>query len=62
MVRIDPTLSLNLRANGDWPQSGNCLTFSPSQLFFAKNTDGRNPVKSNLCASPQKKKGGGARK
>ncbi|KAI9232245.1 MAG: hypothetical protein BYD32DRAFT_428829 [Podila humilis] len=43
MVRIDPTTSLKLRANGDWPQSGKCLTFSPSMLFFAKNTGGRNP-------------------
>ncbi|KAG0083048.1 hypothetical protein BGZ93_010435, partial [Podila epicladia] len=43
MVKIDPTASLNLRANGDWPKTGKCLTFSPSNLFFAKNVGGRNP-------------------
>ncbi|KAG0331255.1 hypothetical protein BG000_011069 [Podila horticola] len=43
MVKIDPTASLSLRANGDWPTTGKCLTFSPSNLFFAKNVGGRNP-------------------
>ncbi|KAG0349360.1 hypothetical protein BG005_011028 [Podila minutissima] len=43
MVKIDPTASLDLRANGDWPKEGKCLTFSPSNLFFAKNVGGRNP-------------------
>ncbi|KAF9326503.1 hypothetical protein BG006_010077 [Podila minutissima] len=43
MVKIDPTASLDLRANGDWPKTGKCLTFSPSNLFFAKNVGGRNP-------------------
>lgn len=51
MVKIDPTASLDLRANGDWPKEGKCLTFSPSNLFFAKNVGGRNPVKSRNLES-----------
>ncbi|KAG0343362.1 hypothetical protein BG004_005360 [Podila humilis] len=43
MVRIDDAASLKLRANGDWLLTGKCLTFSPSELYFAKNIDGRNP-------------------
>lgn len=55
MVKIDPTASLSLRANGDWPTMGKCLTFSPSNLFFAKNVGGRNPVMPKNIPSPQKK-------
>ncbi|KAF9404110.1 hypothetical protein BGZ94_004367 [Podila epigama] len=30
-----------LRANGDWPKIGKCLTFTPVGLYYAKNPGGR---------------------